>query len=209
MDYHDATSFVLWKANFVVSLNESPDPFELIARTPDLLRNASSHSFFTLTIKPNPREGVFRFSAYLMVIPDAVNVVRDQLEDLIGYDSFEPIQSEPGEPFEIPDNQTITEFEGLDVTFYDGVPFNVLGRLMDIAGLQQNDEGWYWTFHLFDREGHAVFCYLYTDREEHQIEGFELPFVEEGQYALCINCRPEGGDCIRIDAESEFLIASV
>ncbi len=37
-----------------------------------------------------------------------------------------------------------------------------------------------------------MFCYLYTDREEHQIEGFELPFVQEGQYALCINCRPEG-----------------
>ncbi len=53
--------------------------------------------------------------------PLPVNVVRDQLEASSASIRSNQSNRKPGEPFENPDNQTITDFEGLDATFYDGV----------------------------------------------------------------------------------------
>ncbi len=63
MDFYDATSFVLWKATSSISLNEVLDPFEQIASTPDLLRNALPTPSSRSPSSQTPSKAFYRFSA--------------------------------------------------------------------------------------------------------------------------------------------------
>ncbi|EST05627.1 hypothetical protein PSEUBRA_005320 [Kalmanozyma brasiliensis GHG001] len=197
--------FILYKADFTLSLNDSDNPLHAITRMPNLLRTASHHSFFTLAVEVDRDTEQIVFSPYLMVIPGCTELVRSSLEAIEGFTSLVALQSEPGEPFSMPSNQVVAEFEQFDVN-HQNRRFHLLGKVTNLSRLRGDESGWYWNFDLVDPRGCGVACYLYTDHPDHQSEGVEAPFVMEGDYALCVNVTPHGRNGVRISETSEFLV---
>ncbi|CBQ72938.1 hypothetical protein sr11037 [Sporisorium reilianum SRZ2] len=200
----DETPYVLWKATFTLPLDEATNPLYEVCRMPHLVRTPSEASIYTLLIDLDRRNDAITFSPYIKVVPDKIHLVHAQLQRIRGYVGFVQIQEEPGDPFDEPQNPTILSFANFEPSWLR--PFNVIGKVSDVKGLQKDVTGWFWTFNLFDAQGHAVHVWFYTENEDGMEEGEELPNVNEGDLALCVNVTPNLEEGIRIGKRSELLI---
>ena len=196
--------YVVWKATFTMPLDEASNPLYQVCRMPNLVRTEQEASIHTLSVHLDREHETVTFQPYLKVVPEAIHLVHADLQRIPGYDGFVQIQQNPGEPFDQPTNPTILSFANFEPSWLR--PFNVFGKVSDLVGLNKDITGFFWKFNLFDSQGNSVHCWFYTDNEEGFEEGAQLPNLDEGDLALCVNVTPNLEDGIRIGRRSEFFI---